>query len=424
MKITILNLRSFKSSNRALSFWLLAVLCLLVLGGLSGCDEKAKGHQVKRPPVEVGVVTVHKEAVNLTAELPGRTTASVKADVRPQVDGIILERLFREGSEVEAGDVLYKIDPSTYQALYDSSVAALHEAQAALPSAESKAKRDAKLILHKAISSQDYEDAKAIFEGRKAAVALAKANVQKAKINLDYTSIKAPISGRIAKSSLTKGALVTANQATPLTTIRCLDPINVDLTQSSTSFLNLRQEIAAGQISISGSTIRVKLKLENGSLYPLEGVLKFSEANVDEDTGTYIMRAEFPNPDRLLLPGMYVRALITEGVISNGYLVPQLAVTRNTKGEAVARFVNKDGKIEQRVISVRKSIGHSWLVDSGVHEGDKIVVKGLQFVSSGQTVLTKEMEVVDATGKIIPKNSAERDDSSIQSTGNATVKKG
>lgn len=424
MKITKIYKNGSKSSRKAVTTGIIALLFLMVLGGLAGCDEKKEDKKTERPPVEVGVIKLHKQPVNLTAELPGRTTASVIADVRPQVDGIILERLFREGSEVKAGDVLYKIDPSTYKAEYDTAVAALRQAEAELPSARSKARRDAKLIKHKAVSSQDYEDAKAAYEAAKAAVSSAKARVQTARINLDHTDIKAPISGRIAKSSLTQGALITANQATPLTTIRCLDPINVDLTQSSTSFLNLRQEIASGRIQISGSAIKVKLRLENGSLYPLEGILKFSEANVDEDTGTYIMRAEFPNPDRLLLPGMYVRAIITEGVVTDAFLVPQMAVSRNTRGEPIAMFVNKEGKVEQRTLTVRRDLGNNWLVESGVSEGDMVIVKGLQFIRAGAPVRTKEMVVIDETGQIRPKEQAGNLDSSAKGSVKAQVNKG
>lgn len=422
MKITTNNKKSMNSSPKAVYTGFIALFFLIILGGLAGCDEKKDEQQAKRPPVEVGVVTLHKQSVNLTAELPGRTTASIVSEVRPQVDGIILQRLFKEGTEVKEGDILYKIDPSTYQAEYDTAVASLRQAQAELPSAESRAKRDAKLVKHNAVSSQDYEDAKAAFEAAKAAVATAKARVKSARINLDHTNIKAPISGRIEKSTLTPGALVTANQATALTTIRCLDPINVDLTQSSTSFLNLRREIASGRIKVLGEAIKVKLRLENGEFYPIEGDLKFSEANVDEDTGTYTIRAEFPNPDRLLLPGMYVRAIVTEGVVSDGFLLPQLAVTRNIKGEPIAMFVDKDGKVEQRVILVRRDLGNNWLVESGVNDGDRVVVKGLQFISQGQTVKTKQMVVDEETGEVKPKEQAASSGTEDVTGNNSSVK--
>jgi membrane fusion protein (multidrug efflux system) len=380
----------------------LLLLGLLILGGLAGCEDKTPKAEATRAPVEVGVEVLHPQSVTLTTELPGRTTASLVADVRPQVDGIIRERLFRQGSEVKAGEVLYRIEPSSYRAAYNSALAALKKAQAALPSSENKAKRYSELIKDKAISSQDYEDAKAIYESDLAAVASAKAEVESARINLGYTEIKAPISGRIEKSDLTPGALVTANQSTPLTTIRQLDPINVDMTQSSTSLLNLRQAIASGRIHVSGDTMPVKLKLDNGTIYSHPGTLEFSETKVDESTGTFTVRAEFPNPDRLLLPGMYVRAIIEEGVVDNSYLVPQRAVSRNTKGDPVALFVGKDDKIEQRTLSVRRNVGNFWLVESGIGDGDKLVVEGSQFVGIGQVVTTKEMVVEDATGKLKP----------------------
>ena len=391
---------------------LLALLCLLALTGLAGCDDKQSQAQTPAAPVEVGVMTLHPQSVVLTTELPGRTTASLVAEVRPQVDGIILKRLFREGSEVAAGDVLYQIDPATYQAAYDSAVAAQQKAQAALPSAESKAKRYEELNRHKAISSQDYEDAVATYEADKAAVASAKAEVETARINLDYTKIKAPIGGRIEKSALTPGALVTANQSTPLTTIRQLAPINVDLTQSSTSFLNLRQAIASGQISSADSAVSVQLKLENGTLYPLPGTLEFAEANVDEGTGTYTLRAEFPNPDRLLLPGMYVRAIVKEGVVDNCFLVPQRAVSRDVKGDPVALFVGKNGEVEQRTLATSKSIGNSWLVTSGLEDGDRVVVQGSQYVQAGQTVTVKQVVVDDDTGEVRPLKAEEETNTS------------
>jgi membrane fusion protein (multidrug efflux system) len=380
----------------------LLLFCLFILAGLAGCKDSTPKAQATKAPIEVGVETLHPQSVILTSELPGRTTTSLVADVRPQVDGIIRERLFREGSEVKEGDVLYRIEPSSYRAAYDSAMAALKKAQATLPSSENKAKRYSELIRDKAISSQDYEDAKAIYEADLAAVASAKAEVERARINLGYTEIKAPISGRIEKSNLTPGALVTANQSVPLTTIRQLDTIFVDMTQSSSDLLDLRQAIATGRIHVSGTTMPVTLKLENGTVYSHSGTLEFSETKVDEGTGTFTVRAQFPNPERLLLPGMYVRAVIEEGRVDGCYLVPQRAVARNTKGEPVALFVNKDGKVEQRVLSVRRNVGNSWLVESGINDGDKLVVQGSQFIRAGQSVNTKEMIVVDATGEVRP----------------------
>lgn len=390
-------------SRHPLAAGLLVLACLLVLAALAGCEEKPSEAKATPPaPVEVGVIVLHPQSVPLATELPGRTTASLVAEVRPQVDGIIRERLFREGSEVQAGEVLYRVAPSTYRAEYSNALAALKRAQASLPSSESKAKRYAELIDQGAISRQDYQDAQAVYEADLAAVASAQAALESAKISLDYTEIRAPISGRVEMSDLTPGALVTANQSAPLTTIRQLDPINVDLTQSSTTMLNLRQAIASGAITVEGKAMTVQLKLENGTLYPYEGTVEFSGAKVDESTGTYTLRAEFPNPDRLLLPGMYVRAIIQDGVFQNCYLVPQRAVSRTPKGDPQALFVNADGKVEKRILDVRRSYGHSWLVGSGLEDGDRLVVQGSQSVRPGQAVTARQMLLDDATGELTP----------------------
>ena len=375
---------------------------LLAACALAGCN--AQNHAGPPPPsgvkTQVSVVTLHPQSVTITAELPGRTTASYVAEVRPQVSGIIQKRMFQEGSEVKEGEPLYKIDPSAYQATYDSAVANLQKADAALPSAEAKVERYKNLIKQNAISKQDLDDATASLAQAKAEVASAKASVESARINLNFTTITAPISGRIDKSTLTPGALVTASQTTILTTIRTLDPINVDVTQSSTNLLNLRQAIKAGRVKVSGDNVSVKLKLENGSIYPLNGKLEFTESSVSETTGTYSVRAVFPNPDRMLLPGMYVRALVEQGVAPNSFLVPQRAVTHNAKGEPTALFVNKEGKVEERVLAVSQSVGNNWLVSSGVSDGDRVIVEGSQFVRPGQDVDAVEVIIDDTTGEV------------------------
>ncbi|GLK73892.1 efflux RND transporter periplasmic adaptor subunit [Ancylobacter dichloromethanicus] len=388
---------SYRSERSALLATTFALL--LVLAGCDGQDAAPQGPGAQGRP-QVGVVTVRPQSVAITAEMPGRTTASLVAEVRPQVGGIIKARLFEEGSEVEAGDALYQIDPASYQATYDSTIAALQKAQAAVPSAQSKVDRYEGLIKQNAVSKQDYDDAVASLAQARADVAAAKADVETARINLDYTRITAPIGGRIDKSSLTPGALVTASQSTVLTTIRTLDPINVDVTQSSTNLLNLRQAIRDGRIKISGDTVKVRLKLDNGETYAHPGTLEFTSAYVDQTTGTYGVRARFPNPDRLLLPGMYVRALIEEGVAPDSFLVPQRGVTRNTKGEPVALVVNADNKVEQRVLAVSRSVGNSWLVDSGIGDGDRVVVEGSQFARPGQDVTPVDVVVDDTTGEV------------------------
>lgn len=379
---------------------LLPALCALVL--LAGCDERDAGGPPggTQPRPQVGVVTVHPQSVAITAEMPGRTTASLIAEVRPQVGGLIKERLFQEGGEVKAGDPLYQIDPASYQASYDNAVATQQKAEAAVPSAAAKVERYQGLIKQNAVSKQDYDDAVASLAQARAEVAVAKASVETARINLDRTHITAPIGGRIDKSSLTPGALVTASQDTALTTIRTLDPINVDVTQSSTNLLNLRQAIREGRIRISGDNVQVKLKLDNGTMYPHAGTLEFSSAYVDEATGTYAVRAQFPNPDRLLLPGMYVRAIVEEGVAPNSFLAPQRAVTRNTKGEPVALIVNGDGKIEQRLLAIGRSVGNSWLVESGLKDGDRVVVEGSQFARPAQDVTAVDVVVDETTGEV------------------------
>jgi membrane fusion protein (multidrug efflux system) len=381
----------------------LSAALLVLVAATSGCTDETAGKSAPgqaATKVEVSVVTLHPQSVAITAELPGRTAASLVAEVRPQVGGIIQKRLFEEGSEVKEGDPLYQIDPATYQASYDSAVAAEQKAEAAVPSAQAKVERYQGLIKQNAVSKQDLDDALASLAQAKADVASAKAAVETARINLDYTTIKAPISGRVDKSTLTPGALVTASQDTALTTIRTLDPINVDVTQSSTNLLNLREAIKEGRIKISGKNVSVKLKLENGTVYSHSGKLEFAESAVSETTGTFSLRAEFPNPDRLLLPGMYVRAVVEEGVAADSFLVPQRAVSRNTKGEPTALFVDKQGKVEERVLTVGQSVGNSWLVSSGVADGDRVIVEGSQTARVGQDVDAVEVVIDDTTGEV------------------------
>lgn len=378
---------------------------LVVLGFaamlISGCEEQgATGGNTPPARPEVGVVTLHPQSAAITAELPGRTAASQLAEVRPQVNGIIRERLFQEGSEVIQGTVLYQIDPASYQAAYDSAVAAQQKAEAAVPSAQAKVDRLQTLFKQKVVSQQDLDDALASLAQAKAEVAGAQASVETARINLAYTKITAPISGRIGKSSLTPGALVTASQETALTIIRQLDPINVDVTESSTKLLNLRQAIAEGRIKLNGPDITVKLKLDNGAIYPQSGKIEFAEANVDQATSTFTLRAEFPNPDRLLLPGMYVRAIVQGAVAENSFVVPQRAVTRNAKGEATAMVVKEDGKVEERILVTRSSVGNNWLVEKGINDGDRVIVEGLQLVRAGQEATPVEVTIDEVTGEI------------------------
>ena len=384
------------------SSFILAAALLELASVLPGCSKTTTeaGPMAPASRPEVGVVTLQPQSVAITAELPGRTSASLVAEIRPQVSGLIQKRLFVEGSEVKAGDALYQIDPASYQATYDSALADLAKAEAAVPSAQAKVTRYQGLTRQQAVSRQDLDDAKASLEQARAAVSAAKAAVQSARINLNYTTITAPITGRIDKSSLTPGALVTANQSTALTTIRTIDPINVDVTQSATNLLLLREAIDAGRIRMSGKNIKVRLKLEGNRTYAHDGKLEFVESAVGETTGTFTLRAQFPNPERLLLPGMYVRALIEEGVAPNSFLVPQRAVSRNTKGEATALFVKADGKVEERVLDVGQSVGNNWLVTDSIRAGDRVIVEGSQLVRVGQAASVVEVVVDDNTGEV------------------------
>ena len=377
-----------------------ALLMTMALAACGDTPDKAAGPPGGAPKPQVSVVTLRPQSVAVTAELAGRTTASLTAEVRPQVNGIIKERLFKEGGEVKAGDPLYQIDPATYQASLDNALASLQKAEAGVPSAEAKVERYLGLVKQNAVSKQEFDDANAALAQAKADVAVAKANVASARINLDYTRIVAPIGGQIDKSVLTPGALVTASQTTVLTTIRTIDPINVDVSASTTDLMNWRQAIKEGRLKFSGDDVSVKLKLDNGTEYPQTGKLAFVESNVSQTTGTFALRAEFPNPDRALLPGMYVRAVISEGVAENSYLVPQRAVTRNTKGEATAMFVGADGKVDQRVLSLGKNIGNNWLVNTGIADGDRVIVEGTQLVRPGMDVTAAEVTIDENTGEV------------------------
>ena len=377
-------------------------LALLLLAAVAaGCNsEKAAAPQ--QPQARVSVVVLHPQPVAITAELPGRVSANLVAEVRPQVGGIIKSRLFKEGSEVKAGDLLYEIEPAPYQAAYDSAVAALQKAEAAAVNARLRAERYRELLQRNAASQQDTDDATATLAQAMADVAAAKASVETARINLNFTRVTAPIGGRVDRSTLTPGALVTANQAVALTTIRQLEPINVDIIQSSTNLLNFRQAVADGRLKLAGSNVAVKLKLDTGAEYSQPGRIEFAESTIDVTTGTFSVRAEFPNPDRLLLPGMFVRAVLEEGIAPDSFLLPQRAVSRNPKGEATAKFVQADGKVEERVLKTRRSIGNNWLVDTGVKNGERVIVEGGQLVRPGQTVTATEVSVDEATGELKP----------------------
>ncbi|TDR82964.1 efflux RND transporter periplasmic adaptor subunit [Paludibacterium purpuratum] len=350
-----------------------AALALVFAAGLSACDKGAAGQQQVATAPRVGVVAIAPQRVALDTELPGRTAAHTLAEVRPQVGGIVLKRLFTEGADVKAGQPLYQIDPATYRASAQS-------AEANLAALKLKVDRYKQLIAINAVGQQDYDDAVS-------ALKQAQAAADTARINLGYTRVLAPVSGRIGKSTVTEGALVTADQATALTTIQALDPIYVDVTRSSGELLQLKQQLASGTLKSAGAdAARVRLVLEDGSAYPLEGKLQFTDVTVDPSTGAVTLRAEFPNPKHALLPGMFVRAKLIEGVNEQAILVQQDAISHNEKGEAVAMVVGAGNKVEARVVQTPRAVGNRWLVSQGLKPGDRVIVEGLQYVRPGMPV--------------------------------------
>ncbi len=369
---------------------LAAVLMLSGSLALTGCNDKEAQQSAPQAP-EVGVVTLKSAPLQITTELPGRTSAYRIAEVRPQVSGIILKRNFEEGSEIKAGVSLYQIDPATYQASYDSAKGDLAKAQASASIAQVTLKRYQKLLGTKYISQQDYDTALADSQQANAAVVAAKAAVETARINLAYTKVTSPISGRIGKSSVTEGALVTSGQTNALSTVQQLDPIYVDVTQSSSDFLRLKQELAQGKLKQENGKAKVQLVTSDDITYPQEGSLEFSDVTVDQTTGSITLRAIFPNPDKTLLPGMFVRAKLEEGVNPNALLVPQQGVTRTPRGDASAMVVGKDDKVEVRQLKTSQAIGDKWLVTEGLQSGDRVIVTGLQKVKPGVQVKAQEI---------------------------------
>jgi membrane fusion protein (multidrug efflux system) len=366
-------------------------LLLVSLAGLGACDRKP-APPAAAPPPKVGIVILRQRSVDLTTELPGRTEAFLTADVRPQVSGVVTSRIFTEGGDVRSGQQLYQIDPATYKAAYDTAMATLQYDRAALATARAKTARYKPLAAAQAVSRQDYDDAVATSGEAVANIATAMASIEQANINLAYTKVMAPIAGRIGRSSVTPGALVTANQTTALSTITQLDPIYVDVTQPATTLLRLQQELALGQLQRTGpNQAKVTLLLEDGSAYEEPGILQFSEVTVDEGTGTVLLRAIFPNHHHLLLPGLYVRAELNEGADDKAILVPQQGVSRNTHGDATVMLVGPGDKAVLRVVQTTRTIGTNWLVTSGLTAGDKVIVDGLQQLRPGMEVQASEV---------------------------------
>lgn len=354
---------------------------------LAGCGDKpgaSQQGQQQMPPVNVSVLEVETQDVTLTRELPGRTVAYMMAEVRPQVSGIIKERLFEEGTTVEAGQPLYQLDDATYVANYNMAQANVEAAKAALSIAQTEAERSKSLLESKAVSTQEFDTDQAALQQAAAQLAVAEASLASAKVDYDRSHMTSPLTGQIGRSTVTKGALVTANQPEPLATITQLDPIYVDIAESSSQLLRLRRLITQGELR--GVDLPVTISLEDGSTYEHTGKIAFSEVNVDTSTGSYTVRVVAPNPDGLLLPGMYVRAKISEGIHQDGILVPQSAVNRTPTGATIAMVVDENGTANSRAIEVSQSVGNNWLVKSGLVVGDKIITNGLQKVTAGAKV--------------------------------------
>jgi len=389
----------------------IAILAIIALNlAVSGCN---KPKEMQQPVPEVAVTVMRYERVPITTELPGRTSAYLVAEVRPQVSGIIQKRLFTEGSDVKTGDVLYQIDPAPYRAALNNAIGALGRAEANLPAIRSKYERYKDLVNDKAVSQQEYEDIAAAYKQAEADIQYWKASVESARINLGYTSITAPITGRIGKSNVTVGALVTANQPSAMAVIQQIDPIYVDATQSSASQLQLKGLIEAGRIKNAGKDqTRVKLLLEDGTSYKMEGILKFSDVTVEPSTGSFILRMVFPNPKSILLPGMYVRAVIQEGVIEQAILVPQQGVFRDPKGNPFTMIVDAEGKVQQIKLTLGRAIGDKWNVSEGLKVGDRVIIEGIQKVRPG------------APAKVVSPGTDVKDSEEAKKTANPLTKTG
>ncbi len=381
-----------------------AAVAIFLGSAMTACgNNRAAEASRQASPPEVGVVLVRSQNVALSSELPGRTAPYQVAEVRPQVSGIIQKRLFTEGSDVKAGDVLYQIDPRPYEAAHSRAKAELARADANLTTLQLREKRYRVLLNSNLISQQEHDDVLAAFKEAQAGIEAARAALETARINLEYTRVQAPISGRIGRSSVTTGALVTANQPVALATIHQLDPMYVDVTQSTAELLELRRKLASGELKkIATDETEARLILGSNHVYPHRGTVKFSDVSVDQSTGSVVLRTIFPNPDQTLLPGMFVRAVIGEGIAEKAILVPQQGVSRNPRGEAVGLVVDPSGVVEQRSLTVDRAVGNQWLVSSGLSEGDRLIVEGSQKVRPGKeakVVLFEGATAENAPGK-------------------------
>lgn len=393
----------FSSAPRALA---VAVLCIPVLLAACGANDN-KAAQAAPPPPKVSVLTIAPQPVTLSTQLAGRTAPYLVAEVRPQVSGIVEERLFEEGARVKAGQTLYRIDSATYEADLESAKAGLAKAEANVATARLKAQRFDELVGINAVSRQARDDATAALKQAEADVATAKAAVKAAQINVDYTRVSAPISGQAGRSSVTPGALVTANQAAAMVTVQQLDPIYVDIQRASSELLALQRDFAAGRLKrVEGDKARVKLMFEDRTEYPLAGALQFAETTVDPGTGNVTLRAVFPNPNHTLLPGMYVNAVLEEGVSEHAILAPQAAVMRDPKGNATALVLGEDSKVQQRELKVERAVGDQWLVTDGLAAGDRLILDGLQKLRPGMTAEVAEPAAKVATVPPAPTGAA------------------
>lgn len=383
---------------------------ILVIGLLTaGCGKRPPPGQFKAENPEVAVITIQPERATVSSELSGRTHPYLVAEVRPQVGGIIKSRLFEEGTDVKAGDILYQIDPALYRAAYGKAQADLNRAESHAVPLRIKVERNKKLVKANAVSQQNFDDMVGELNTAEADILVAKAELETARINLAYTDVTAPISGRTGKSHVTVGALVTAHHLSPLTTIQKIDPIYVDVTQSSASFLRLREDISNGMIkTFNNEKAKAKLFLEDGTPYPLEGDIKFRDVTVDQSTGSFILRMVFPNPEYVLLPGMFVRTATKDGIIEEAILVPQQGVMRDMRGNAYALLLNNADKVEQRMLKLDRCIGNKWLVKSGIKPGDRMIVEGFQKIRPGAPV-----KVINVDAEYLQKNQTSKPGASL-----------
>lgn len=390
---------------------ILTACALAVSLALVGCGDKESKTDAKpaaaaeKPTPEVGVIVAQAQNVENFTELKGRASAYEVAQIRPQATGVILKRLFAEGSFVKAGQALYELDSRTNRASAENAHAAVLRSQANLNALRTKENRYRQLVGTNAISKQEYDDIVAQVRLAEADLVASRASLKSAEVNLGYSTIRSPISGRIGESNVTVGALVTNGQGDALVTVQRLDPIYIDITQSSADLLRLRREIAQGNVNYNGNA-NVKLTLEDGSTYPLEGKLAFAGATVNEATGAVTLRAIFPNPQHILLPGMYATAKISQGVLNHVYLVPQTALTRNPLGKAVIMVVNNESKVVTREVETSGTQGTNWIITQGLADGDKIIVSGLAKVKEGDTVKAKAMTLQELEPNQAPTNTA------------------